>query len=119
MSDHGNTMKCWTCYGEGVTTSEQGPRSCPDCGGLGMLPSPLVLTEWRLRELERVYGERGQAGQDVSWLIAEVRRAHHVLVQILAASQDADDSDPIASRIRFLANDVLRVYAVSPHDPKS
>jgi hypothetical protein len=84
-----------------------------------MLPSPLVLTEWRLRELERAYGERGQAGQDVSWLIAEVRRAHHVLVQILAASQDADENDAIASKIRFLANEVLRVYAVAPAETES
>jgi hypothetical protein len=119
MSNDADAMKCWTCYGEGVTTSEHGPRNCPDCGGLGMLPSPLVLTEWRLRELERAYGEHGQAGQDVSWLIAEVRRAHHVLVQILAASQDADENDAIASKIRFLANEVLRVYAVAPADTKS
>jgi hypothetical protein len=119
MSNDADAMKCWTCYGEGVTTSEHGPRNCPDCGGLGMLPSPLVLTEWRLRELERAYGEHGQTGQDVSWLIAEVRRAHHVLVQILAASQDADDDDAIASKIRFLANEVLRVYAVAPAEPKA
>jgi hypothetical protein len=112
MTESSN-LKCWTCYGEGVTSGEHGPRNCPDCGGLGQLPSPLVLTEWRLRELERSYGERGETGQDMTWLISEVRKSHHVLVQILAASQDADESDAI-SRIRFLANEVLRVYPAAP-----
>jgi hypothetical protein len=76
-----------------------------------------VLTEWRLRELERAYGERGQASQDVGWLISEVRKAHHVLVQILAAGQDADESDATARRIRFLANAVLQVYPTEPESP--
>jgi hypothetical protein len=112
------SLKCWTCYGEGANTNEYGPTACPDCGGLGELPSPLVLTEWRLRELERAYAEGGKAGQDVGWLISEVRKAHHVLVQILAAGQDADDHDATASRIRFLANKVLQVYPTVPAGPE-
>jgi hypothetical protein len=89
--------------------------TCPDCAGLGLLPSLLVLTESRLRELERAYDKRGgQAQQDVSWLVAEVRRTHQALVQILAASQDADDADAIAIKIKFIANDVLRVYPKKP-----
>ncbi|HEX2677993.1 MAG TPA: hypothetical protein VHM19_15170 [Polyangiales bacterium] len=103
---------CATCYGEG-TASDLSP--CPDCAGMGTLPSGLVLTEWRLRELERLYSQRGgEAGQDVGWLVREVRRAHHVLLQILAASQDADEGDAIAAKIKFLANDVLGMYPVTP-----
>jgi hypothetical protein len=115
MADNRN-LACATCYGEGTVTTEQGPSTCPDCAGLGQLPSPLVLTESRLRELERLYGKLGgETAQDVQWLVSEVRRAHHALVQILAASHDtADDADPIASKIKFLANDVLGVYPVKP-----
>jgi hypothetical protein len=108
-------VKCWTCYGEGTTANEQGLVACPDCGGLGQLPSPLVLTEWRLRELERIYSTKGgAAGQDVGWLVTEVRRAHHALVKILAASQDADADDATATKIKFIANDVLGVYPAKP-----
>jgi len=110
--DQSKHVKCWTCYGDGVVSGHRGPESCPDCAGAGTLASPLVLTERRLRELERSYDERGDAAsRDVSWLIAEVRRSQHALVQILAASQDADENDALAKRIKYLANDVLRVYA--------
>jgi hypothetical protein len=50
----------------------------------------------------------------VGWLVAEVRRAHHALLQILAASQDVDQADSTAIKIKFLANDVLRVYPPKP-----
>lgn len=102
--------KCATCYGEGCVSSERGPKDCPDCLGMGMLPSATVLTERRLRELEKSYSERGgEEGRDVGWLVGEVRRAHHVLLQILAASQDADEDDT-SKRIKYLANDVLAIY---------
>ena len=52
--------------------------------------------------------------QDVHWLVAEVRRAHHALMQIMAASQDADDSEATATKIKFIANDVLGVYPAKP-----
>jgi hypothetical protein len=111
---YGPTMTseiCATCHGEGVTGSEHGPLTCSDCAGRGQLPSGLVRTEWRLRELERIYADRGgEHGQDMRWLVSEVRRAHHVLLQILAASQDGDDGDAVLTRIKFLANDVLSVY---------
>ena len=101
---------CGTCHGEGVTGSEQGPLTCLDCAGIGKLPSGLVRTEWRLRELERVYAAQGgEHAQDLRWLIAEVRRAHHVLLQILAASEDGGEN-PTLTRIKFLANDVLSLY---------
>ena len=103
--------RCVTCHGEGVTGSEQGPLTCPDCAGRGVLPSGLVRTEWRLRELERIHANQaGEFGQDMRWLISEVRRAHHALLQILATSQDAEGEDPSSTRIKFLANDVLSVY---------
>lgn len=106
-----NSEVCTTCHGEGVIASEQGPLTCTDCAGLGHMPSGLVRTEWRLRELERIYANQsGESGQDMRWLIGEIRRAHNALLQILAASQDIDDDNSSVSRIKFLANDVLSVY---------
>jgi hypothetical protein len=102
---------CATCHGEGVTGSEAGPLACLACAGTGQLPSGLVRTEWRLRELERIHAAAsGEAGQDIQWLIHQVRRSHHALVQILAASADLDETQPTLQRIKFLANDVLDVY---------
>jgi len=102
---------CGTCYGEGSIASESGPLACADCAGEGVLPSGLVRTEWRLRELESIYATMtGEQAQDIGWLIGEVRRAHHVLLQILAVSQDAENEAVSLTRIKFLANDVLSVY---------
>ena len=107
--------KCVTCYGEGTVGSDRGPARCPDCSGLGTLPSQTVLTERRLRELERICTHPGvDLSRDVEWLVTEVRRSQHALLQILAASQDADPDDTRAAQIRGLANDVLCVYAPSP-----
>jgi len=109
----GSAEICGTCHGEGVTGSEQGPLTCLDCAGIGSLPSGLVRTEWRLRELERVYAaQSGEIGQDLHWLIAEVRRAHQALLQILAAGEDVDEAHPTLTRIKFLANAVLSMYPV-------
>jgi ribonuclease D len=81
---------------------------------MGQLPSGLVRTEWRLRELERIYAKQsGEQGQDMHWLVSELRRSHHALLQILAASQDGEASEENLSRIKFLANDVLGVYPKS------
>ena len=107
-------QKCATCYGQGVVTGSKGPAECGDCGGLGQLPSTTVLTERRLRELEKVYGSQGgEVGQDVTWLVSEVRRARHALTQILALGQDGGAAD-MAERTRFLANQALGVYPVVP-----
>jgi hypothetical protein len=109
------TEVCGTCQGEGVTGSESGPLTCVDCAGTGRLPSGLVRTEWRLRELERIYAATsGESGQDIQWLIHQVRRSHHALLQILAASADLDEANPTLRRIKFLANDVLGMYPVVP-----
>jgi len=102
---------CSTCYGEGAIFRDYGPEICQDCFGLGELPSASVLSERRLRELESKYERRdAETQQDVRWLISEFRTAHHTLLKILAASLDTDLDDPIAKKIRFLANDVLGVY---------
>lgn len=105
---------CMTCQGEGVLPSESGPLTCLDCAGLGKLPGGLVRTEWRLRELERIYRDLGgEHGQDVHWLIAELRRSHEALLQILAVSQDLSqdaEADSGLARIKYLANDVIGVY---------
>ena len=110
--------KCGTCYGEGVVYSGVGgPGDCPDCHGLGRLPSGTVLTERRLRDLESQYARQGGAAeQDVRWLVGEVRRAHHVLMQVFSAAQDADEKDPTAAKLRFLSNEVLGYYPVESND---
>ena len=105
--------KCGTCYGEGTLFGEMGPRPCPDCCGLGALPSASVLRERRLREIEERYRGHQESSRDMRWLILEVRRAQHALLQILAASQEARGTDAIAKKIRFLANDVLDLYQPS------
>lgn len=105
-------QRCATCYGTGETGSEYGPQTCVDCAGLGQLPSGVVLTERRLRELERIHAGAGELGDDVRWLVAEVRRARHSLLQILAASQDLPEEDPIGAKIRYLSNEVLGLYTV-------
>ncbi|HEX3138776.1 MAG TPA: hypothetical protein VHQ87_01905 [Rhizobacter sp.] len=112
MSDE--LQRCASCYGTGEIGTENGPRICPDCAGLGRLPSGVVLTERRLRELERIHSDAGELHNDIHWLVAEVRRARHSLLQILAASQDLPEEDAIGVKIRFLSNEVLGFYTVQP-----
>lgn len=106
------TQECVTCRGTGETGSEFGPETCQDCAGLGSLPSATVLTERRLRELERIHAEQGEFARDMRWLVSEVRRGQHALMQILAASQEVPEGDPIGAKIRFLSNEVLGMYTV-------
>jgi hypothetical protein len=106
--------QCSSCYGEGTVFQDYGPQTCPDCRGLGALPSASVLAEQRLRELEQRYEPRDpETWRDVRWLVQAVRGAHDTLLKILAVSQDAALDDPIAKNVRFLANEVLGVYAPS------
>jgi hypothetical protein len=105
--------RCASCYGEGVISGIAGPQPCPDCGGVGALPSSNTLAERRLRDLETEYARRGgQIESDMRWLVDEVRRGRHALIQILAAAQDADSEDALASRVRFLANAAIGLYPV-------
>jgi hypothetical protein len=96
---------------------DYGPELCADCCGLGELPPASVLSERRLRELEQRYERRDEeTSRDVRWLVGEIRSAHHTLLKILAASLEAAPDDSIAKQIRFLANDVLGVYAPANGD---
>jgi len=118
MNTTASSERCGTCYGEGAIPSEHGPLECSDCAGEGVLPSGLVRTEWRLRQLETTYAAvGGEQGQDMRFLIDAVRRAHHALLQILAIGQDGSPDDAGLARIKFLANDALGMYPVTP--PKS
>lgn len=107
---------CESCYGKGEVGSERGPLDCPDCAGLGRLPSASVLTERRLRELEQRHRGSGSPAPDIRWLVSEVRRGRHALLQIFAASQDRESDDPIANKIKFLANDILALYSTDETD---
>jgi len=112
--DLSNMESCASCFGKGTQFRDMGPEPCPDCCGLGKLPSASVLRERRLRELEKIYEGRTEQSQDVRWLISEVRRSHHALIQILGASLDAAEDDDVAKKIAFLANDVLGLYRPRP-----
>jgi hypothetical protein len=104
--------KCGSCYGQGEVPTDAGPAACPDCGGTGVLPPQDVLVEWRLRAIEKAHGDqRTESAQDVRWLAFELRRSRAALLQVLALSHDLGDDEPLATRIRFLANDALGVYA--------
>lgn len=104
--------RCQTCQGEGVTANEFGPHDCPDCCGLGRLPSSSVLRERRLREIERAHATGDERGQAVHWLVAEVRKANHVLLQIMAAAMESREADPVNARVRYLANKALGLYPI-------
>jgi hypothetical protein len=116
VSSHA-AQTCRSCDGQGTVFRDYGPEPCASCLGTGQLPSASALTEQRIREIEQSFESRDlEAGVHVRWLAAEVRRAHHALLQILAASQESDPDDAIAKKIRFLANDVLAVYPPNPRD---
>ena len=62
----------------------------------------------------RYTAEGGRVSADVQWLVDEVRRSRHALVQILAAGADADSAGDghraLSKKMCFLANDVLDLY---------
>jgi hypothetical protein len=102
---------CRSCHGQGAIPGEVGPVACPDCGGSGCLPPRDVLIDWRLAEIERVHAKTtDDVSPHVRWLAFELRRARQALVQVIALSQELEDTSPIAQRIRFVANDALGIY---------
>jgi hypothetical protein len=104
---------CGNCYGEGQVPTDEGPVTCPDCGGEGVLPSKNVLVEWRAAAIERLHGGgHDQIAQDVRWLAFELRRARLALTKMLALAEDLGD-DSAAQQLRFIANEALDLYAVS------
>ena len=105
--------QCNTCLGSGEVGTEVGPVDCPDCGGSGELPHPLVAVEWRVRDIERTHAPNGDAAAaDIKWLIAELRRARTALTEIAALAQDAGEGD-VAARIRFASNRALELYPIA------
>lgn len=104
---------CMTCGGQGSVVNEYGPAPCPDCAGLGQLPSACVLRERRLRELERIHQGASEVAADVQFLVQEVRAAQHVLLQIMAAAMERPEGDELGAKIRFLANGFLELYPVT------
>jgi hypothetical protein len=102
---------CGTCHGEGVIPAEIGPTTCPDCGGTDTLPTRDVLIDWRIAEIERVHAKASdEVSPHVRWLAFELRRSRQALVQVFALSQELEEQNPIAQRIRFVANDALGLY---------
>jgi len=111
--------KCQTCYGEGEIPTDEGPVSCPDCGGAGVLPHPYTLVEWRLREIEQVHGSQGtETAKAMQWLAFELRRTREALTELLALSDELDES-PARSRMRFVTNRALSLYDVTVVGGKS
>jgi hypothetical protein len=110
---------CTSCQGTGETPTDYGVVDCPDCGGSGLLPSPNVLVEWRVADIERALQAGGAANTtDVKWLLTELRKARKALTEIIALAHDAHDADSIALRIRFSANQALGMYDVNPVDTR-
>jgi hypothetical protein len=106
-----------TCQGSGEVGTDQGPAACPDCFGEGRLAGRGAPFEWRLRQIERRHqAAGGEVTSDVVWLIHELRRSHEALTGILTRCQDAEEADPLAAEIKFLANEALHLYAPPDRD---
>ena len=103
--------ECATCYGTGELVTEQGPSVCPDCFGDGRKGGQGAKVEWRLRQLEQHYAAPGENGDDVRWLIHELRGCREALTRILTSCLDADEADELARRVKFQANQALGIYA--------
>jgi hypothetical protein len=109
--------RCNSCLGTGEIGTEAGPVDCPDCGGAGLLPHPLVAIEWRVRDIERTHaGVRDAISNDLRWLIAELRRARTALTEIAALADEAGESD-VARRLRFTTNRALQLYPIGDTAP--
>jgi hypothetical protein len=84
-----------------------------------VLPHPYTLVEWRLREIEQVHGSQGtETAKAVKWLAFELRHAREALTELLALSDELDES-PARSRMRFVANRALSLYDVTVVGSKS
>ena len=117
MQEASNRPPCDSCSGSGEVPTDFGPADCPDCGGAGYLPPRSALVEWRLRDIERALSSgivlvKG----DVKWLVDELRLARDALTDVLSLAHDVEDTEGIATRIRFTANRALGLY--EPGDPR-
>lgn len=112
------TETCLTCLGGGEVSSERGVSTCPDCDGTGKVGDVYVRTEHHLREVEaRVARMSGEAAAEVGWLVVELRRTRQAMLKVLTAAQDAGESNDLIARIRFEANEALKIYRVEPPKP--
>jgi hypothetical protein len=106
---------CLTCLGGGEVSSERGISGCPDCDGTGKVGDVYLRTEHQLREIEaRSARLSGEAAADVIWLVGELRRSRQALLKALTAAQDGNDGDDLIARIRFEANEALKIYRIEP-----
>ena len=105
------TGACATCLGEGEIGTENGPVSCPDCFGEGRHVALAERAEWRMRDIERAHRDDAHAcAPDTRWLVFELRRSREALQRILAICQDEDETNPLATEVKFVANQVLELY---------
>ena len=118
MREERSGNQCLSCNGSGEMPTDYGSVDCPDCGGAGILPSKNVLTDWRMRDIERACAANTHpTPADVRWLMAELRAARQALNEVIALAHDIEDPNAIALRIRFAANRALGLYPVKldPH----
>jgi hypothetical protein len=105
------TSACATCLGEGEIGTEYGPVSCPDCFGEGRHIALAERAEWRMRDIERAHSDDAHGcARDMRWLVFELRRSRDALQQILARCADEDESNTLATDVKFVANQVLELY---------
>jgi hypothetical protein len=119
MREDSTSTQCLSCSGSGEIPSDYGSLDCPDCGGAGILPSKNVLTDWRMRDIERAHAAPSDpTSSEVRWLVAELRNSRQALNEIIALAHDIEDSNVIGQRIRFAANRALGLYPVRANEAK-
>lgn len=108
---------CLTCLGAGEVSSERGIAGCPDCNATGKIGDVYLTNEVRIRELEkRANALDGEAAQDLTWLITQLRACRAALLKVMTAAQDGTDGSDLFRRIQFEANEALGVYAARDPD---
>lgn len=107
---------CETCRGTGEHGTDCGVTDCPDCGGVGSLPDPMVLAEWRIGDIQRTFSQDNTSvGSDVRWLVAELRRARKALTEVVTLSHERE-SEQVLAQISVTAGEALSLYRVMPTD---
>jgi hypothetical protein len=109
-----NARACGSCNGMGEIGTEAGLVDCPDCGGVGVLPNPGALVEWRMRDIENLRGLGATPeAQDVRWLCSELRKARAALTEITALSQESE-SEEARLQVRITAGRALGLFEAEP-----
>jgi hypothetical protein len=107
MSDQ---SQCLTCHGSGEVVNEFGPEACPDCAGAPGDVGAWQQTERRIRDIEQRYAGAPEFATDLKWLLFELRRSRHALLQILTRCQDAGSGDELAKEIKFYVQEATEMY---------